>query len=300
VGSAATLAVWSPSVPALFAAVFYIGAAFAALNVGMNTQASAVESIRGLPTMSSFHAAASLGMLLGAVVGGILIGMNLGDGTGVLLVAVAASAVSLGAFPFLVHDEPRERGPALVAPNRAVFALGALAFLMFLVEGAMVDWSGLFLAEVKGASPAWAAAGFAIFTGAMAATRSVGNQMVIRVGRKATIVGGAVFILLGTLVAVLAPSFVLAAIGFGLIGVGAANVVPILMSTAAQTPGMSPSIAVGAVGTMMTLGFLVGPPAIGFVSQSFGLPVGLSIIGGVAVIVAVGAFVRRWPDPAGS
>lgn len=290
----------SPSVAFLFAALFATGVLWGGMNVSMNTQASVIETLRGRPTMSTFHAGASLGMLTGAVIGGFVIGAGWGNGEGAVAVAAVGIAAALSTIPYLVRDKPRARGPAFVLPNRAVIGLGFLAFLMFIVEGGMVDWSALFLAVDKGASPGWAAAGFALFTGAMALFRVVGNQIVIQLGRRRTVAIGGLLTVLGILVAVAAPWPLVSALGFALVGVGAANIVPILISTAAQTPGMAPSVAVGAVSTMMTLGFLIGPPFIGFVSNAFGLSVGVSLMGLVGIAVAASALLRTWPDAPGA
>ena len=290
----AVLIIASPTVPFLFVLAFAIGVFWGGMAVAMNTQASEIEVLRGKPTMSTFHAAASLGMLAGATLGGLIIGQGWGNGQGAAVVAVLAIATSLVAARDLIHDEPCERRPAFVMPSRSVLGIGILAFLMFLIEGGMIDWSALFLAIEKGASPAWAAAGFAFFTGAMALFRAIGNRIVAALGRKRTVVIGGLTTAAGIFFAVVAPWPLLSACGFLLVGAGAANVVPILMSTAAQTPGAAPSVSIGAVSSMMTAGLLVGPPLIGFVSDAFGLSVGVSLMGIVGIAVAVAAAMRPW------
>ncbi len=286
----------SPAIWLLFLLAFAIGVLWGGMNVAMNTQASEIEVMRGRPTMSTFHAAASLGMLSGATLGGLVIGQGWGDGRGAAAVAAVAIVVAMFTAPHLVHDEPKERTPAFVMPNRSVIGIGGLAFLMFLLEGSMVDWSALYLALEKGASPAWAAAGFAFFTAAMAIVRALGNRIVAAFGPKNTVVFGGLLGAAGIFVAIAAPWPILAACGFFLVGVGAANIVPILMSTAAQTPGAPPSVSVGAVASMMTTGFLVGPPLIGFVSDAFGLSAGVAVMGVAGLAVALAAALRTWPE----
>lgn len=289
------LVIVSPAIWFLFLLAFAIGVLWGGMNVAMNTQASEIEVMRGKPTMSTFHAAASLGMLAGAILGGLVIGQGWGNGQGAAAVAAVAIVVAVFAAPHLIHDEPCEK-PAFVMPSRSVVGIGILAFLMFLLEGSMVDWSALYLTVEKGASPAWAAAGFAFFTAAMTLFRAIGNRIVAAFGPKNTVVFGGLLGAAGIFIAIAAPWPILAASGFFLVGVGAANIVPILMSTAAQTPGAPPSVSVGAVASMMTTGFLVGPPLIGFVSDAFGLSAGVAIMGLAGLAVALAGALRTWPQ----
>lgn len=291
--------IMAPSLPFLFGALFAAGAFWGAWNVAMNTQASRIETLRGQPTMSTFHAGASLGMLGGAAFAGVLIASGWGNGTGALAVSVLAIVAALTSVPFLIHDEPEARGPAFVLPHRSVIGLGLLAFLMFIIEGGMIDWSALFLKLEKGASESWAAAGFVFFTAGMVVMRTLGNRVVGRLGRRLTVTLGSALVVAGFAAAIAIPSAALAPIGFALVGIGAANIVPILISAAAQTPGVPPSVSVGAVSTLLTMGFLVGPPVIGFVSNAFGLSTGIALMGAAGLIVAVTAWRRTWPEPAG-
>ncbi len=285
----------SPTVPLLFVFCFAIGVTWGGCNVAMNTQASEVEAARGRPTMSSFHAGFSIGSLAGWAVGGLLIGAGWGNGLGAAGAAAVNVAAVLLAIPSLMASRPIDRGPVFVAPNRAVLGLGILAFLAFLVEGGMVDWSGVLLAVEKGADPAWAAAGFGCFTAVMALGRIAGNSAVEHFGRKTLLVAGGALIAIGVLVAVLSPWTLLSIAGFGIIGLGAANIVPILMSAAAQTPGMAPSVAIGSVATMLLAGFLVGPPLIGFVSNASNLNVGFGLLAISGLVVLLAGLLRSWP-----
>ena len=287
--------IFSPTLPLLFIFCLTLGVTWGGCNVAMNTQASEVEAARGRPTMSSFHAGFSIGSLTGAAAGSLLIAAGLGNGTGAAGVVAFNVVMVLAAVPFLLASEPTKGAPVFVKPNRAVFGLGLLAFLAFIVEGGMVDWSGVFLATEKNADPALAAAGFGCFTAMMALGRIAGNGAVERLGRKTLLVAGGALIALGVLVAVLSPWILLSVAGFGVIGVGAANIVPILMSAAAQTPGMAPSVAIGSVATVMLAGFLIGPPLIGFVSSASSLSVGMSLLAICGVVVCLAGLVRNWP-----
>jgi MFS family permease len=285
----------SPTVTLLFVFCFMIGACWGGCNVAMNTQASEVEAARGRPTMSSFHAGFSIGSLTGAALGGAFIAAGWGAGLGAMAVAAVNVMVALLIIPFLMPGQPKDNGPVFVAPNRAVVGLGILAFLAFLVEGGMVDWSGVFLATEKAADPAWAASGFGCFTAMMALGRILGNGLVERLGPKSILGLGGALIALGVLIAVLSPWLLLSIVGFGIVGLGAANIVPVLMSAAAQTPGMAPSIAIGSVATMLLAGFLVGPPLIGFVSNATSLSVGFGLLTISGIVVCAAGYLRTWP-----
>ncbi|MEO6014883.1 MAG: MFS transporter [Devosia sp.] len=285
----------SPSLPLLFVFCFLVGASWGGCNVAMNTQAGEVEAARSRPTMSSFHAGFSIGSLAGTALGGLLIGAGWGNGLGAAAVAAANVLVVLIAIPSLLASQPTPGGSVFVAPNRALIGLGVLAFLAFLVEGGMVDWSGVLLAVEKGANPAWAAAGFGCFTAMMALGRIVGNSAAERLGRRTLLIGGGTLIALGILVAVLSPWTLLSIAGLAIVGLGASNIVPILMSAAAQTPGMAPSVAIGSVATMLLAGFLVGPPLIGFVSNASSLNVGFGLLAIPGAVVVIAGFARSWP-----
>jgi MFS family permease len=288
------IVILSPNVFFLFCLTPTVGALWGGMNVSMNTQASEIERARGKPTMSTFHAGASLGMLAGATIGGLLIGGGWGNGSGAIGVAAVSLVILAIVIPNLLRSPPAARGPAFVVPSRTILGLGLLAFLMFMIEGGVADWSALFLATEKNASPGWAAAGFAVFTGAMAAFRVFGNPIVAALGRRGTIAIGGGLVAFGILFAILAPWPLLSALGFAFAGMGAANIVPILISTAANTPGMAASIGVGAVTTLGLIGFLTGPPAIGFIANAFGLSAGISLLGVAGLIVAVAAILRTW------
>lgn len=292
------LAVHSSSITAFFIIQPFMGAAIGGLNVAMNTQASEIETRRGRPTMSSFHAGASFGMLAGSALSGVLLSLGWTHGEATIAVAAGQLVAAALVMSWLIADKPQSRGPVFVLPSRAVFGLGALAFLMFIVEGGMVDWSALFLATQKGADPALAAAGFALFTGSMAIGRTFGNQLVARLGRWQIVCLGGSMVALGVLLAIVAPYPLVAAACFVLAGLGAANVVPILISAAAQTPGLAPSVAIGAVSTMLTAGFLVGPPLIGFIANATSLTIGIGVLALAGAIVALAALPRLRTAPA--
>jgi MFS family permease len=285
----------APTVPLFFISLFVFGTTIGALDVSMNVQATEVEAARQRPTMSSFHGLFSLGALVGAAVGSAVIAVGWGNGSGATAVAAAMFVV---AIPAIMNLWPGARsshaGPHFALPNRAAFALGMLAFLAFAIEGSVTDWSALFLSTVKHAGVVAAGAGFAAFSVAMAAFRLGGDFVVARLGPRPTMVGGGAVIIAGQLLALVAPWPVVSAAGFALVGVGAANLVPVTFSAASRVPGMLPGLGIAAVTTMGYAGFLSVPPVLGFVGHTFGLSATLALVALMAVaVVAIAAAIHR-------
>jgi MFS family permease len=288
------LPVLANSVPIFFVSVLLFGAGLGALDVAMNLQATEIEAVLGRPTMSLFHGFFSVGGLAGAGLGSAVIAAGWGDGRGAAAVAAVLLALAiLAAFNLWPRDRSAGSGAYFALPNRAVFALGVVAFLSFAVEGAVTNWSALFLAAVKQASVYEAGFGFAAFSVTMAIFRLTGDAVVVRVGAKATVVAGGIIIVVGVALAIAAPWPGVAALGFGLVGVGCANVVPVVFSAASRVPGMSSNLAIAAVTTMGYAGFMAAPPVLGFVADGFGLAVSLAVVAIMGAAIALVA-VRSW------
>jgi MFS family permease len=278
----------------VFFAAFAFGAANGALDVSMNANASEVEIARGIPSMSSFHAFFSLGGLVGAALGGLLIQGGFGNGSGALATSAVIIAATLAAMPRVMagpasaaHASPHSSHFAL--PRGPALFLGLLALLCMAVEGALVDWSALLLTERTGATPASAAIGYSAFSIAMAACRFAGDRLTVRFGPANVMVSGGVAILLGLLIAVLGTHYAVAACGFALVGLGAANVVPLIFAAAARTPGMSAGGGVATAATVGYTGFLMGPPVIGWVASHTNIAVALGALSLAGAVIAFNA-----------
>lgn len=264
------------------------------LDVAANTQASEVETLRGRPTMSFFHGFFSVGGLVGALTGALVIGEGWGNGEGATvftIVFLSIAAMSVGHL--LPSPRPVHAGPHFVLPNRAVLGLGMLAFLCFAMEGAIHDWSTLFLTSEKGASPATAASGFALYSLAMASCRLFGDPVVARLGGKLTLALGGGLFALGIAVAVLSPWALVSALGFLLCGIGAANIVPVVFSQSARVPGVAPSVGVAAATTLGYSGFLIAPPILGLVANGYDLSTALVLVALMGLVITIAAVFRR-------
>jgi predicted MFS family arabinose efflux permease len=286
----------APSIPLLFAATFAFGFTLSMTFVAANTQASEYEIVRGRPTMSSFHGFFSLGALAGAAAGGAIVAAGWGKGSGAVWTAAGMIALTVAAAPYLLSSSARKQkaGPVFALPTRAVLVLAAIAFLCNMVEGAVMDWSALLLAIEKGASPGGAAVGLTMYTAAMAAMRLSSGRIVQRLGEQRIVTLGALLMAAGVMIAVLSPAPFVSALGFGLVGIGAANNVPVLVSAGGRAPGVIASVGVAAVGTAALIGFLISPPLIGFVANFAGLDVGVGLL---AVIALAGAAASAFRKP---
>lgn len=294
------LPIATPSLAALFAAALAFGACNGSLDVIMNAHASEVETARGKPTMSSFHGFFSTGGLIGAALGGALIGNGWGDGSGAALAGLAALLVLLPATARLLPAS----GATVHAghfglPRRAALLLGVLALLCMAVEGAVADWSGLLLTEHAGASAAFAAIGYSAFSIAMAACRFAGDALIIRFGARMVMAAGGLCIAIGLLAAAMLPYPLAAAAGFALVGLGAANVVPVIFGAAARVPGLSAGAGVATAGTIGYTGFLLGPPLIGGIASITGLAVALGVLSLTGVCIVAGARIVDGETPPG-
>ena len=284
------------SLPQLVACAFAMGLAGGVLEIAVNGHASDVERRWGGPLMSSFHGAFSLGGLFGAGVGGLLAPLGVAGqlclplAGGGLLVLLAIPALGPGARTV------RLGGGRLAWPERALLGLCAVVLFCFMIEGAMADWSAVYLATVTGAAAGPAAAGYAAFSVAMTLGRTFGDGAVRRLGPRRIVLWGGALAFAGLGLAVAVPSTGPATLGFALVGVGAANIVPVVFSAAARF-GSSPSAGVAVVTTVGYAGFLGGPPLIGAVATAAGLRVGLAVLLLAAVLVAAGSRQVERPVP---
>ncbi len=287
---AVTLPAVSPGVVASAAALAVLGVCNAVLDVAMNAQGVLVEESYGRPIMSSFHALFSLGGLLGAGGASLAMAASLNAITHLVLVALLGLAATALAAAHLVPT-PRSPGPAqagFVAPPVAFLSLGLLAFCALLAEGAMGDWSAVYLRDSLGTSAAIAAMGFAAFSLAMALGRLVGDALARRLGGPRLLRVSGSLAAVGLSVALLVGQPGIALLGFGLVGLGVANLIPVLFSAAGRT-GADAGTAIAAVATTGYLGYLAGPPLIGFAADAAGLPTALGIVCAACALVAVGA-----------
>ncbi|MCZ2804980.1 MFS transporter [Modestobacter sp. VKM Ac-2983] len=283
------------TVPALCAGLFLFGAVTGAVNVAANSVGVEVEARAGRPLLSGLHAAFSGGGLVGALVGG-LASAAMGVAPHLAAVAVVGLVAMAWAGPVLVRGDapralpvadplaPATGGAPGPRPTGVLVLLGAVAGATAYGEGALSDWGALHLREQLAAAPALAAAGYAGFSSAMAAGRLAGGRLVLALGERRLLVGGALLAAAGALTAVTTTSLPVALAGFVLVGLGLANVFPLAIARAGALGGPS---GVALSTTVGYTGLLGGPPVIGFLAEHAGLPAALGTVALMAVLAAV-------------
>jgi MFS family permease len=318
---------------ALGLVLLVFGAAYGGINVAFNSAAVDLIAVLRRPVMPSFHAAFSLGGMLGAGLGGLvagrftptqhLLGLTV---TGLLVTALAGRPLlrygglvppAAGREPVTAQDAPaagREPVTAEGAPGREpvtaqgaaagrrtrglVVVFGLIALCTAYGEGAMADWGALHLEQDLGTSAGVAAAGYSCFALAMTIGRLTGTVLLERLGRTRTVVAGGTVAAAGMFLGSLAPAPWAALLGFAVTGLGLANLFPVAVERAGTLAGPS---GVAVASTLGYGGMLLGPPAIGFMADWFSLPTALTSVAVLAAVAAtIGLATRRVPDgPAG-
>ena len=279
---------FAPSLEMLCATAFLAGTTSGVMDVAMNANASDVERRSGRPLMSSFHAAFSLGGAVGALLGGWL-GAR-GTALGLVGPAVLSSLLVALAAPILVREGGGFHGAGFAVPSRRLLPLAVLSFVLMATEGSVGDWSGTYLAR-SGVDPDATAAAYAAFSLLMITGRIVGDGIVGAAGSRATVGFGALLAGAGLAISAAWPGLAGGIVGFGLVGAGLANVVPVLFSVAARV-GSSPAVGVASAATAGYAGLLIGPVVIGAVASGVGLRPTIVLLAGVALLSAVFASSR--------
>ena len=263
----------APTAWSLALVLFLFGATIGTLDVAMNIQAVIVEKEYDGALMSGFHGLFSVGGIVGAGSMTLMLWAGMDLVAASLVLAAAVALVLIGAGPYLLRDPaPSERdAPLFAMPRGAVILIGALCSLVFLAEGAVLDWSAVMLTSGGGFTAGQGGLGYAAFAVAMTIGRLNGDKMVQRWGGARLLLLGGLCAALGFLIVVLAPSPWIALAGFALIGTGASNIVPVLFSAAGSQQDMPASLAISAITTIGYAGILAGPGLIGFVAHAFGL-----------------------------
>src|SRR5262245_48691312 len=250
------------------------------MNVALNAHGIALERLLGRPILSGLHAGFSLGGLAGAGVAALLAGGGIDVRVHLALAAAVLGALLAAAAPGLALPGSAEvpGPPPLARPRRELLGLGAIAFCCLLAEGAAADWSAVFLRDSAGAGPALAAIGYFVFSGAMACGRLGGDRLLFHLGPRTLVRTGALVGTAGLAAALLVRTPAAALAGWAVLGAGLSTIVPITFRAAGRALPAAPSAGVAAVSTIGWLGFLLGPPVIGFVSSSSSLAVGLVLV----------------------
>ncbi len=283
----------APSGWTLALALFVFGLTNAAMDISMNAQAVEAERRYARPIMSSFHALFSLGGLIGAALGGAAAAAGMEPLPFFTWMAIASALLMLWAIRYLLQVPPAPSGPRFVWPRGVLLGLGLIVFCTGLGEGAVADWSAVFMKQVIGSSEAVAALAFSAFSVAMVVGRLTGDALTHRFGPVALARAGGLLAAAGFVVALLAARPEVAMLGFVMIGLGYCTLFPLAFSAAGRVSGVQPGVALASVATLGYLGFLAGPPVIGLIAHATSLRVSFALVAGLAVVIALLAGLLR-------
>jgi MFS family permease len=275
------------ALPSLVATLMIFGAGIGAIDVAMNVQAIIVERDSGRSMMSGFHGLFSLGGIAGAggmaallIAGASPLTATLSVSFGILMALAIAGA-------HLLPYGARADGPAFAIPHGIVLLIGMLCFVMFLAEGAVLDWSAVFLTSVRHLAASYAGLGYAAFATTMTIGRLAGDRIVDRLGQKRVVLIGGLCGASGFVLATMLPSWQMALLGYALVGVGCANIVPVLFSAVGRQSVMPENVAVPAITMLGYAGILTGPAGIGFIAHLTGLPTAFLILAAMLAAVSL-------------
>lgn len=287
---------------AMAAALLLFGAGAGAIDVAMNAHGVQVQNLYGKPIMSSLHGLFSVGGLLGSLGLGFLVKLGLEPlhaaiGIGILLIIITVSQYR-HLFHFITEKEiiqqfnqpkaAQEEGSRHLWLHRSVLFLGLMCFASFISEGAMLDWSAVYLRDVKGVSQELTGIGYAAFSIAMAVMRLLGDGIVEKWKSKTVVISGSLLAATGLAISILSPNIYLVLTGYILLGIGAANIVPIFFSDGGRLPGIRSTVSIPVITTIGYTGSLAGPALLGFIAHHFSLNIAFGITALLMLSISIG------------
>jgi MFS family permease len=280
---------FAQSATQLMISLFVFGFGGNLLNISVNTQAVGTEALYRRPIMASYHGIWSLAGFSGAAIGTLMVRLGLLPGYHYLCIMAAALLIVVtGAGSLIPKDvNSAAKQPIFARPDRSILNLGLIAFCSMICEGAMFDWSGVYFQNVVQPGKSLVTIGYTAFMSTMATGRFIGDWAVLRLGMKRTLQLSGALTATGLLLAVIFPYFITATFGFLLVGAGVSSVIPMIYSAAGKSKRMSPGVAIAAVSTIGYLGFLIGPPFIGFIAQATSLRVSLALIAVMGTMIGL-------------
>jgi MFS family permease len=271
----------------LAVALFFFGIAQGTMDVSMNANGIAVERAGAGPIISRLHAMWSVGAFLGALISTQSAALSIPVAPEFLGVAAVMALAALAMTRTLIHDRHTGEGPFFQLPGGRLLLIGGLCAAGLLAETSATDWSGMYLTRDMGVEAGLAGLGVTTFTGCMAISRLVGDRLTLAIGTPRLVAGGSAMAAVG-LVLVLGPRMLpLAILGFALIGLGLAGVVPSYFRAGGTQPGVPSSIGIAAVSTMGYAGGMIGPPIIGTLGHAFTLRGSLLILLALMIVLVI-------------
>ena len=264
----------------LVAVLFAFGLMGNLFNIAVNTQAVSLEVLYGRSIMASFHGIWSLAGFTGAAIGTGMINFRFSPFTHFCIITGTALLLNSLLYRNTLQQDINadSNRPLFAIPDATLLKLGLIAMCCMVCEGAMFDWSGVYFQKVVEAPKGLIPLGYTAFMSTMAGGRFLGDKLVTRLGTLRMLQTSGLVIACGLAIAITFPTLITATLGFMLVGIGVSSVVPLVYSAAGKSTVFSPGVALAAVSTIGYLGFLVGPPMIGFIAEAASLRWSLGLI----------------------
>jgi len=273
-------------------ALFCFGGSLGVIDVIMNIQAVLVETAVGRRLMSNFHGMYSLGAISGALVLTGLLSLGLAPEVGSFMMIGVIVAANLALARGYLPNRAPGGGLAFVRPTGLVMLVGLMCFVVYLAEGAVLDWSALYLTGEKGLEVARGGLGYAAFALMVTIARFAGAPLVNSLGTARVIAFGGMLAAFGIGLSLTAEHWALALVGYGLCGLGCANVSPVLISSLSRQDGMPVQLAVTVATTIGFAGVLAGPAMMGMVAHFSSLGMAFALL--AVLLVGIVPFCRRF------
>lgn len=272
--------------------LFLFGASSGVVDVGMNIQAILVEKERNRSMMSGLHGMYSVGGFFGALIISALLNLGLSPLSAILCLTVSliAGLLVMARYLFPYGHESKNR-KSFSLPKGSILMLGILCFIMYMGDGVVLDWGALFMTTTKSIPADTAGLSFAIFSVAISIGRLLGDRLVEWLGIRKVMTGSGMIAAIGFIIVMEAPSAWIAFAGFVVVGLGAANLIPLLFTIASRQKKMPVPQAISSVTTLGYLGLLIGPAMMGFIAHASSLYVVFGIVAGLMIFVSV---TSRW------
>lgn len=289
VGMAMTESIWI-----LALALFCFGGSLGVIDVVLNIQGVLIERDTGKRYMSNFHGMFSLGSICGALALTAALTLGLASATGVMLIVVVIALAMLAVAPGFLRDKAPTGGVAFVRPTGRVLLVGALCFVVYLAEGAVLDWSALYLTGHKALETAKGGLGYASFALMVTIGRFAGAPVVNSLGTARVIGFGGLLAAAGIVLSIVTDHWALALLGYGLCGLGCANVSPVLISSLSRQHIMPVHQAITVATTIGFAGVLAGPAVIGVIAHYGSLTIAFGLLAALLFGLALGS--RRFKE----
>jgi len=270
-------------------ALYIFGVCGNMCNISVNTQAILTEQRYARPIMTSFHGAWSTAGFTGGLIGLLMMGLHVNPYSHFWIVGalVIISIFILQKYLDPARSAAAAKKPFFSRPNGVLVQLGIIGFCSMASEGAMFEWSGVYFKQIVHAPKALIVLGYVSFMAMMATGRFIGDRLIQQYGRKKMLRVSGILVSSGFFIAVLFPHIITATIGFLVIGFGVSSIVPMVYSSAGKVPDISPGMALASVSSISFLGFLAGPPLIGYIAELSSLRYSFAVIGLLGFTIAL-------------